>query len=110
MISVIKNIGIILVIIVLVYIVTVYSSPLRDSIMSTKEAVAGVSTSDESLSQSLPGELQEDINTKVDDVKEQALSIKVGEIFSFVGRAGKIIDDIHVLQEEVKEKVKENTK
>lgn len=110
MISVIKNISIVLVVIGLIYVGTVYSSPLRDSIMKTKEAVAGMNTSEEFRTQSLPDELQDDINMKVGNAKERVLDIKVGEIFSFFGRAGKIIDDVHVLQEEVKEKVQENTK
>lgn len=104
------NLFVILLILGLVYVVTLYGKPIRSMIQTTKTAVAGVSTSTsrEDLQNTLPHDLQADVKTNVAQVKENVAAVSLGEIFSFFQRTGKIIDDLHSLQNTVKENVTDN--
>lgn len=82
----------------IVYILTQYAPEVRQTIHTTKSAVAGASTTSGFEETSFQKNLQKDVQLQLEKVKEQVLDVKVGEVFSFFSRAGKIIDDFHSLQ------------
>lgn len=99
------NLVVILILLGITYLVTMYGEPVRSTIQNTKTAVAGASTSHTDLQNTLPQKLQQDMQSHVEEVKTNVLSVSLGEIFSFFTRAGKIIDDIHILQSDIKDQV-----
>lgn len=93
----------------IVYVATNNSTSIRQQLNGAKSAVAGASTS-ETLETSLPTQLKEDTQHQIENLQEQVLEVKVGEIFSFFSRAGKIIDDFHNVQRNVSEKLEDKNK
>lgn len=98
------NIFILVILLSGVLLLSQHAYPIRSVVQSAKTAVAGVNTSQE-VPNTLTQDLQEDLSSHVESVKEDVLSLSVSDMFSFFTRAGKIIDDIHTLQNNIKDQV-----
>ncbi len=94
----------------MLYVATNNSSSIRERLLGAKSAVAGASTSKEAVDNSFPSKLKDDTKNQIQNLQEQVLEVKIGEIFSFFSQAGKIIDDFHMLQRNVSQELDDNEK
>ena len=99
--SFIRSFFVLLVIGVVIFAATKFSSPIKH----TTSKVLGTQVTKQS--EALPGELQKDVTSSVDDVKKKALQTDITNIVDVSSRVKKVITDYHTVQEEIQKHVDE---
>lgn len=103
------NLFAIFVLIGLALVITYFATPIRQTITFSQKMVAGASTENIPLEVKLPKDLSKDVAAQTDSFKEKALQIEVGEILTFLGRTGKIIQDIKSIPDTIEKTTKQFT-
>ena len=89
------NIFAIAVLFLAAFLFTSFSEPIRKNIHLSQKAVAGASTDNKvNLKAELPEALVKDAGNHASDLKERVLKIELGVAVEFVGKSGKIVQDI----------------
>ncbi len=103
------NLFAVFVLIGLAFVITKFATPIRQTVTFSQKMVAGASTEKIPLDVELPNDLSKDVATQTDTLKEKALQIEVGEIITFLGRTGKIIQDIQSIPDTIEKTTKQFT-
>lgn len=99
---IIRSVCALIIVIVIVFAVTNFSGPIQKEMGS----VLGVKIAPKQ-SESLPVQIQQDVNTSIQDAAEQSKELKVEDVLGFFGQAQKIVKDYQSIQKEVEKKVSE---
>lgn len=102
--SVFKNIFLILLLVGVVYMAANYAEPVKNMALGMinieDNNVLGASSS---RANEITGKVGSDIGKQVENLKNQAFNIKLGDIFSTLSRAQKIPQDIQAAGEFIRE-------
>lgn len=88
---------------IVVYVVTQNATLIRQIFKKPQELVAGAQIKDPQGKDDLPKKLREDASSQLKAMKEGALDLTLGQVVTFVGKGGKVLEDVKNLQQTINE-------
>ena len=98
--TLIRILGIVIVIGAVLFGVTNFSSPIREK----SAGVLGIQTMSPD-SKEFPQQLQQDVSDSIEEAKKQGMQLRVEDVMSFVSQAQKILTDYQHAQKELEKQV-----
>lgn len=98
------NVLIIIFLLAILYIATVHAPQIRRVLSSPAQMVAGAKTenSAEIEKEKFVQSLASDSKEQLTHTRDQIFNVRIGQIVEFIGRAGKIVQDVHHVEEGVR--------
>ena len=93
-----KNIGIFLFLILLVYLATNFGAPLKDQVFSALH-IGSVKGSSTEKNKEVSKKVKTDLGSQMDNVKKQALNVRIIDVMNGFNRLKKIPQDISHVKE-----------
>lgn len=88
---------------------TYFSKPIRQTVTLSQKLVAGASTEKVPMDVKLPSELSKDLKSHSETLKNQLLQVELGDVINYLGRTGKIIQDVRSIPQNITEFVENVT-